>query len=49
MLIGSSGSGKSVLIIDAIRKLNENLAIVKSTTTREKEVLKMICFMILST
>lgn len=36
MLVGPSGSGKSVLIIDAVRTLNENLAIVKSTTTREK-------------
>ena len=36
MLVGPSGGGKSVLIIEAIRKLNESLAIVKSTTTREK-------------
>ena len=36
ILVGPSGCGKSVLIIEAIRKLNENLAIVKSTTTREK-------------
>src|SRR3989304_3814922 len=36
MLVGPSGGGKSVLIIEAMRKLNENLAIVKSTTTREK-------------
>ena len=36
MLVGPSGGGKSVLIIEAIRKLNESLAIVKSTTNREK-------------
>ena len=36
MLVGPSGSGKSVLIIEAIRKLNANLAIVKSVTTRER-------------
>lgn len=36
ILVGPSGSGKSALIIDAIRKLNESLAIIKSTTTREK-------------
>ena len=36
MLVGQSAAGKSVLIIEVMRKLNESLAIVKSTTTREK-------------
>lgn len=36
-LVGPSGSGKSTLINGAVRALNENLAIIKSVTTRDKK------------